>query len=158
MLAFDPGYGRLGYGVVDVSERQKPVMVACGIITTPAGLSAATRLFEIGTDVRALYERYKPTHMAVEELFFAKNVTTGLKVAEVRGVLLFMAGERGVGVIEVKPIEAKVALTGYGRADKRQMQEMVKVVYGLKDIPRPDDAADALAIAWCALHKVPKLG
>jgi crossover junction endodeoxyribonuclease RuvC len=153
MLAFDPGYGRLGYGVVDVMPGKTPSVVSCGVITTKAGLPATVRLHEIGGDVRALFEKYAPTHMAVEELFFAKNVTTGLKVAEVRGVLLFMAGERGVEVIEVKPIEAKVALTGYGKADKRQMQHMVKVVYGLADIPRPDDAADALAIAWCAVYK-----
>ncbi|MFA5947338.1 MAG: crossover junction endodeoxyribonuclease RuvC [Patescibacteria group bacterium] len=154
ILGFDPGYGRLGFGVIDVA-RGKASAVAFGVITTKAGEKHQERLLEIHNDAESLVKAHKPDLIAIEELFFAKNVTTGLKVAEVRGILLMLAAKYKVGVREIKPVEVKMALTGYGKADKRQMQDMVKAVFGLSKIPRPDDAADALAIAWAAQnHKL----
>lgn len=153
VIGFDPGYGRLGFGVIDV-VKNNPVYVACGVLTTPAGRPTGERLHEIARDVRSLFEKYQPQEMAIESLFFAKNTTTALQVAEVRGVLLLLAEEAGILVKDVKPVEVKLALTGYGKADKQQMQEMVKTVFRLKSIPKPDDAADALAIAWTGAGKL----
>jgi crossover junction endodeoxyribonuclease RuvC len=154
ILGFDPGYGRLGFGVVDAG-RGKATAVAFGVITTRAGEKQQDRLLEIKMDAESLIKKHKPEVMALESLFFSKNVTTGLKVAEVRGILLMLAAEHNLGVCEITPVQVKMALTGYGKADKRQMQEMTKAVFGLPKIPKPDDAADALAIAWAAQnHKL----
>lgn len=152
ILGFDPGYGRLGFGVIDVA-RGRATAVTFGVITTTPKQKTPDRLKEIAEDVEGLIKGYKPDVLAIEELFFAKNVTTGLKVAEVRGVLLLLGARYGLEIREVKPVEVKVTMTGYGKADKRQMQEMVKVVFGLSVIPKPDDAADALAIAWAVSVK-----
>ncbi len=152
ILGFDPGYGRLGFGVIDVS-RGKATAITFGVITTLSTRKHQGRLLEINNDAESLIKAHKPDLIAIEELFFAKSVTTALKVAEVRGVLLYLAAKHGIEVAEVKPVEVKMALTGYGKADKRQMQEMVKAVFGLSKIPKPDDAADALAIAWAAIGK-----
>jgi crossover junction endodeoxyribonuclease RuvC len=152
ILGFDPGYGRLGFGVID-AIKAKSTAVAFGVITTKAGTPSLDRLKEIATDVRALIKAHKPDAMGIEELFFGKNVTTAIKVAEVRGVLLLIAAENDLPVTELKPVEVKMALTGYGKADKKQMQQMVKTVFGLSSIPRPDDAADALAIAWAVMGR-----
>ena len=147
ILGIDPGYGRLGYAVIDVA-RGKPSAVAYGVITTEAKGKTADRLLEIAADVRGVLKKYSPEKMVIEELFFAKSTTTALKVAEVRGVMFLLAGEAGIPVVEVKPNAVKLAMTGYGKADKKQMMQMVKVVFDLKKIPKIDDAADALAIAW----------
>jgi crossover junction endodeoxyribonuclease RuvC len=152
ILGFDPGYGRLGFGVIDVGKG-KTSAVAFGVITTPSTMKHASRLLEIKNDAESLIKAHRPQVMAIEELFFVKNVTTALKVAEVRGVLLCLAAEHGLTVEEVKPVEVKMALTGYGKADKRQMQQMVKTVFGLPKVPQPDDAADALAIAFAVINK-----
>lgn len=153
VIGFDPGYGRLGFGVLDV-VKNSPVYVTCGVLTTPAGRPTGERLYEIARDVRMLFEKYRPQEMAIESLFFAKNTTTALQVAEVRGVLLLIAEETGILVKDVKPVEVKLALTGYGKADKKQMQQMVKTIFRLKSIPKPDDAADALGIAWTGAGKL----
>jgi crossover junction endodeoxyribonuclease RuvC len=153
ILGFDPGYGRLGFGIIDVTAG-KSVPVTFGVITTPASMPSKERLREIAVDVRALIATHKPDAVGIEELFFGKNVTTAMKVAEVRGVLLLIAAENDLPVTELKPVEVKMALTGYGKADKKQMQQMVKTVFGLKSVPKPDDAADALAIAWAASTRV----
>jgi len=163
ILGFDPGYGRLGFGVIDSpsfprrglgggdrSGVTKPTAVTFGVITTLSTRKHQDRLLEINNDAESLIKAHKPDLIAIEELFFVKSVTTALKVAEVRGILLYLAAKHGIDVVEVKPVEVKMALTGYGKADKRQMQEMVKAVFGLSKIPKPDDAADALAIAWAA--------
>ncbi len=147
ILGIDPGYGRLGYAVIDV-VRGKPQAVAYGVITTEAKGRTADRLLEIAADVRGVLKKHKPEKMVIEELFFAKSTTTALKVAEVRGVMFLLAGEAGIPVAEVKPNAVKLAMTGYGKADKKQMMQMVKVVFDLKKTPKIDDAADALAIAW----------
>lgn len=147
IIGIDPGYDRLGFGVIEGEKA-----LAFGIITTTRG-EMAGRLHEIAVDIRVLLDTHKPEVLVIEELFFAKNVTTALKVAEVRGVVMMLAAEREIRVIEVKPVEVKMALTGYGKADKKQMQDMTKVVFKLKSIPKPDDAADALAIAWAGMNR-----
>lgn len=153
IIGFDPGYGRLGFGVLDV-VKNNPVYVGCGVLTTPAGVEPSLRLLEIVLDVRVLLEKYQPQEVAIESLFFGKSSTTALRVAEVRGVLLYLAAERGMPVVEVKPVEVKMALTGYGKAKKPEMQQMITRVLGLKTVPEPDDAADALAIAWTSATKM----
>lgn len=147
ILGIDPGYGRLGFGVIEGE-----CALAYGIISTPKG-RIEDRLREIAVDLRALFAKYQPELLVIEDLFFSKNVTTALKVAQVRGVVMMLAVEAGMAVVEVKPNEVKMAITGYGKADKRQIQEMVKIVFKLKAIPQPDDAADALAIAWTGAQR-----
>jgi len=152
ILGLDPGYGRLGFGIIEASRGQA-VAVAFGVITTDSKTAQAERLREIAVDVRAIIKKYQPALVSIEEIFFVQSTTTALKVAEVRGVLMLLAAEAHVPIIQVKPMEVKMALTGYGKADKRQMQNMVKTVFGLSSIPKPDDAADALAIAWAAIGR-----
>lgn len=152
VLGIDPGYGRLGYAVIEVT-RSKPKSVTYGVITTSPRISAPERLREIACDIRSIIAKYRPEKLVIEELFFAKSTTTALKVAEVRGVVLSLAAEAEMAIVEVKPNEVKLALTGYGKADKRQIQHMVRVVFDLKIVPKIDDAADALAIAWTGAHK-----
>jgi crossover junction endodeoxyribonuclease RuvC len=147
ILGIDPGYGRLGYAVIEV-VKGKSKALTYGVITTEKGMKTPDRLLEIAADVRGIMKKYSPEKMVIEDLFFSKSVTTALKVAEVRGVMFLIAAESNLDVVEVKPNAAKLALTGYGKADKRQMQDMVKVVFDLKKAPKIDDAADALAIAW----------
>jgi crossover junction endodeoxyribonuclease RuvC len=148
IFGLDPGYGRLGYGVIEEKKA-----IGFGVITTPKEGTTGERLAEIARDVRSLLTKYQPNRIVIEELFFAKSVTTALKVAEVRGVLLLLAEEFGAQVVEVKPNEVKLALTGYGKADKKQMIDMVRTVFALKTSPKIDDAADALAIAWTGSGK-----
>ena len=147
IIGIVPGYGRLGYAIIDV-VKGNPKAVTYGVITTEKNTKTPDRLLEIAADVRGVIKKYQPEKMVIEELFFAKSTTTALKVAEVRGVMFLIAAEAGMTVVEVKPNAVKLALTGYGKADKRQMQDMVKVVFDLKKAPKIDDAADALAIAW----------
>lgn len=147
VMGIDPGYGRMGFAVIEGDKAIKH-----GVITTEPG-EMGDRLAEIADDLRVLFKQFQPKLLAIEELFFAKSVTTAMHVAEVRGVVLLLAAEAHIPVVEVKPNEVKLALTGYGRADKRQMQEMVKTVFHLKAVPRPDDAADAIAIAWAGAGK-----
>jgi len=148
ILGLDPGYGRLGFGVLDRNERGELVYGTCGVITTPSEASMPERLYEIAQDLRALIAKHQPELIALEELFFGQNTTTGLKVAEVRGVIQLLAAEAGVPCVEVKPVEVKMAVTGQGNADKRQMQKMITMLLRLDTIPSPDDAADALGVAW----------
>ncbi len=156
VLGIDPGYGRCGYGVIvrddDASNgwRHK----ASGVITTVAETDFPDRLLEIANDLATIIDSHRPRMLVIEQLFFAKNTTTALQVAQVRGVIMLQARRAGLEVVEVMPNEVKQALTGYGAADKHQMQEMVKSVFGLAQIPQPDDAADALAIAWTGATRV----
>ncbi len=154
IIGFDPGYGRLGFGIIDVSARFEPTLVRCGVITTKKEVAQEGRLQEIATDVRAIIEKERPDIVMLEDLFFAKSVTTALKVAEVRGVLQLIAAEFGISVFHVKPIEVKMALTGYGKADKKQMQDMVALTLKLPHPPSPDDAADAVAIALAGMGRM----
>lgn len=153
VLGIDPGYGRCGFGVIELQGRDWKC-VNHGVITTDAGLDFETRLLEIGRDIEGLLETFKPQALALEELFFAKSTTTALQVAEVRGVIQFLAAQKGVKVVGVKPNEVKVAVTGYGKADKHQVQEMMKTIFDLNQIPKPDDAADALAVAYTGAQKL----
>lgn len=151
VLGIDPGTAITGYGLV--TERGgSTVAVAHGVITTPSDLPLPDRLVLLHRALRALIDQYRPDHAAVEELFFNKNVRTALAVGHARGVIMLTLAQAGVRIFEYTPLEVKQAVTGSGRADKRQMQQMVTLLLGLDHIPKPDDAADALAIGVCHLH------
>lgn len=150
IIGIDPGTGRLGFGVIDI-EGSKVSMVDAGVITTSSTDTNEKRLKDIYDDLNSIIDETKPTIMSVEKLFFAKNVTTAMTVSQARGVVLLLAEHYKLEVREYTPLQIKHAITGYGRADKRQVQEMVKILLGLKSIPQPDDCADALAAAlMCA--------
>lgn len=152
-LGFDPGTARLGYGVI--ASDPDPRAIDYGIIATDAKLPMAQRLVEIHEAVTELIQVFRPDAVAVERLFFAQNVTTAMTVGQARGVVLLAAAQRGLPVAEYAPSEVKQAVVGYGKADKRQIQEMVRIMLGLDSVPRPDDAADALAIAICHVQVAP---
>lgn len=149
IVGFDPGLATLGYGVIDIDSKGRPEMVDYGIISTPKDENLAVRLCMLEKGVKQVIDTYKPNEIAVEELFFAKNVKTAIAVAHARGVLILTANKECGKIFEYTPLQIKQALTGYGRADKNQIQQMVKTFLKLKAIPRPDDAADALAVALC---------
>lgn len=146
VIGLDPGTARLGWGVIDVTDGAEQA-VAYGCIETAKTLEAAGRLLRIHLELRELLAELKPDAAVVEKLFFAKNQTTAMAVAEARGVLLLALGERELPYAEVAPRQVKLSLTGDGTADKKQMQLMVTRLLGLDEIPRPDDAADGLALA-----------
>ncbi len=146
IVGFDPGLATLGYGVISVNQG-KPTMLDYGAVLTPKDENLAVRLAMIEEGVKQIIAKYKPDEIALEELFFAKNVTTAINVAHARGVILLTAVKECGKIYEYTPLQIKQALTGYGRADKHQVQEMVKMMLRLKKIPKPDDAADALAVA-----------
>ena len=148
ILGIDPGFAIVGFGVVEsAGGRQK--LVSCGAVTTPAGEPLPRRLVRIEDDLAQLFDTFHPQAMAVEELFFNNNVTTGIGVAQARGVILAAAERAGVPIFEYSPSQVKQAVAGYGKAEKKQVMEMTKRLLGLKAVPKPDDAADALAIALC---------
>ncbi len=149
ILGFDPGLATLGYGVIKKEERKKAEMIDYGIISTPKEENLAVRLCLLEKGIKQVIDTFRPDEIAVEELFFAKNVKTGIAVAHARGVLLLTVNKECGRLFEYTPLQIKQALTGYGRADKNQIQQMVKTFLNLKSIPRPDDAADALAVALC---------
>jgi crossover junction endodeoxyribonuclease RuvC len=151
VLGIDPGTAITGYGVVE-EVNGEPKSLAFGAVRTPAGEPLPTRLQMIYRGVKALAMEWKPAAAAVEELFFSSNVRTAMSVGQARGVALLALADAGLEVAEYTPLTVKQAVTGYGSADKAQMQEMVRLLLGLADIPRPDDAADALAVAICHLH------
>ncbi|MBR7081843.1 MAG: crossover junction endodeoxyribonuclease RuvC [Oscillospiraceae bacterium] len=148
ILGIDPGIATVGFGVIETDGcRQR--FIRCGAITTPAHVSLSARLFQIYNDLTELIKMFKPDAVAVEELFFNTNITTGISVAHGRGVILLAGEMSGVPMFEYTPLQVKQAITGYGRADKRQMMEMVRRLLNLKEAAKPDDASDALAIAIC---------
>lgn len=151
ILGIDPGYAIVGYGAIDYNASQFKI-VDYGAITTPAGLDCAIRLDMIYGALSSLIDRIKPDAMAIEELFFNTNRTTAIMVAEARGVILLAGKRKGIELYEYTPKQVKQAVVGYGQAEKRQVQEMVKIMLKLKSIPKPDDTADALAIAICHAH------
>ena len=151
VLGVDPGTATTGYGVVEETAEGLRAL-AYGVITTPAGKPLPQRLRTIHRELSRLAHTWQPDAAAVEELYFSVNVRTAMSVGQARGVVLLALAEAGIPVVEYSPLAVKQALTGYGRADKRQMQEMVRMLLGLPEIPRPDDAADALAVAVCHLH------
>jgi len=148
ILGLDPGTATTGWGVIEDSS-QGLKLVAFGCIETSQKKVTVRRLKEIAADLEQIIKRYRPDEVAVEELFFFKNLKTAINVAQARGVLLLIAARCQTKIYEYTPLQVKQALTGYGRASKSQVQTMVKNVLGIKKIPRPDDAADALAIALC---------
>jgi crossover junction endodeoxyribonuclease RuvC len=151
VLGIDPGTATTGYGVVEeVKGELKPL--AFGVIRTPADQPLPVRLQLIYRAVRELAAAWKPTAAAVEELFFSSNVRTAMSVGQARGVALLALADGDLTVAEYTPLVVKQAVTGYGNADKAQVQEMVRLLLGLAEVPRPDDAADALAVAICHLH------
>lgn len=146
ILGIDPGYGRIGWGVIEGKQDQWR-HVAHGCIETTKGHTFVERLFEIQEDVQSVIQKYQPVHCGVEELFFAKNVTTAVKVGQARGVILLTVHNAGLTLDEVTPLQVKQSLTGYGRATKSQIQMMISMQLGLKKQRFQDDAADALAVA-----------
>ena len=148
ILGIDPGYGITGFGLIE-AERGQSRLISCGAITTPAGMDFSARLEIIYEDMRSLLEQAKPDAVAIEELFFGQNVTTGIGVAQSRGVILLAIRQAGLEVFSYKPAQVKQSLVGYGNATKHQMQDMTKRLLHLSAMPKPDDAADAIAIALC---------
>ena len=148
ILGIDPGYGITGFGLIE-GERGQFRLLRCGAITTPAGADFSARLEMIYEDMRQLLDVCKPDCVAIEELFFGQNVTTGIGVAQSRGVILLAIRQAGLEVTSYKPMQVKQAVVGYGNATKRQVQDMTKRLLHLQAMPKPDDAADAIAIALC---------
>ena len=146
IIGIDPGTGILGFGVIDFIKG-KVSLVDAGVIRTPVKEDAAVRLETIYDELSQIIKETKPDHISVEKLFFAQNVTTAMTVSQARGVVLLCAQQSKLEIYEYTPLQIKQAMTGYGRADKNQIQEMVRVILGLKVTPKPDDAADALAAA-----------
>jgi crossover junction endodeoxyribonuclease RuvC len=156
ILGLDPGIATTGFGVIS-EDRGQIKLVDCGYIATQAGEELADRLLVVARSLEKVIRRYRPDMVAVEKLFFAKNRTTAIAVAQARGVILTVAAKHHLPLREYTPLQVKQSLTGYGRADKQQMQRMVKALLKLDQIPRPDDAADALAIAICAAGATPRV-
>ena len=148
ILGIDPGFATFGFGLVE-ADRGQAHMITFGAITTPAGLPLSRRLYQIGTDTEDLIGQLKPDVISIEELVYNTNITTGIAEAHGRGVLLYAAEKCGIPLYEYTPSQVKLAVTGYGKAEKRQVMDMTRRLLKLQKIPRPDDAADALALALC---------
>jgi len=151
ILGIDPGTAITGYGLV-CEEDGVLTLVDCGVITTPSGQPLPERLQAIYSGLSSVIREHRPAAAAVEELFFSRNVRTALSVGHARGVTLLALADAGLPIYEYKPLEIKQAIAGYGGADKRQVQEMVRMLLDLRDVPQPDDAADAVAVAICHIH------
>ena len=151
ILGIDPGFAIVGWGVIDYDGSRFKV-VGYGSIQTPAGMPLEKRLMAIYSELSAIIDKFSPDAMAVEELFFNTNIKTGIKVAQARGVILLCAEQKEIEFFEYTPLQVKQAVTGYGRAEKKQVITMVTMVLGLASPPKPDDTADALAIAVCHAH------
>ncbi len=149
ILGLDPGLGTMGYGVIEKDGRGNCVALDYGVVKTPSDENLAVRLCMLEEGVCRIFDRFHPQEAAMEELFFSKNITTGIAVAHARGVILMTCCKRCGRIYEYTPNQIKQALTGYGRADKGQMQRVVSAHLRLDAIPRPDDAADALGVALC---------
>lgn len=151
ILGIDPGLAIVGWGVIEYRNTRFRT-IAYGSIQTPAGTRTEERLKQIFDGMNELIEKYHPEAVAVEELFFNTNITTGIRVAEARGIILLAAENAGIPIQEYTPLQVKQSVVGYGRAEKKQVISMVTMLLGLKDPPKPDDTADALAIAICHAH------
>lgn len=148
ILGIDPGIATIGFGLLE-AERGQVKMITYGAVTTPAGLPLSRRLYQISLDMEELIGQLKPDVISIEELFFNTNITTGIAVAHGRGVILCAAEKCGIPLFEYTPSQVKLAITGYGKAEKRQVMDMTRRLLHLKAVPRPDDAADALGLALC---------
>jgi crossover junction endodeoxyribonuclease RuvC len=151
ILGIDPGIATVGFGVID-ADRGKQKYVTCGIISTPAHTALSSRLDQIYTDLAELFDSLRPDAISIEELFFNTNITTGIAVAHGRGVILLAAYRHKIPVYEYTPLQVKQAVVGYGRAEKKQVIDMVRRILSMPSPPKPDDAADALAMAICCAH------
>ena len=149
ILGIDPGLATLGYGIIEKDERGNCRAIDCGVITTPKQESLPVRLAQLEEGLQKILDKYKPEEIAMEELFFSKNITTGIAVAHARGVALLTCVKACGKLYEYTPMQIKQAITGYGNADKKQMQSVVASLLKLKSVPKPDDAADALGVALC---------
>jgi crossover junction endodeoxyribonuclease RuvC len=154
VIGIDPGTAITGYGLVRESEDGSLKAVEYGVIQTPANSPMPERLLLLHEKLNEILTRHQPDSSAVEMLFFQRNVKTAITVGQGRGVILLALAQAGVPIAEYTPLEIKQAITGYGKADKRQVQDMVRTLLGLEETPKPDDAADALAVAICHLHSV----
>ncbi len=152
ILGLDPGLATMGYGVIEKQKNDNNVALDYGVVLTPKNESLPVRLAMLEEGVNKILNKYKPDEIAVEELFFVKNITTGIPVAHARGVMLLTCIKYCGKLYEYTPNQIKMSLTGYGRADKQQIQQVVTSLLHLSKIPRPDDAADALAVALCHAH------
>ena len=148
IIGIDPGIATIGFGIVTY-QNSRFVLEKCGVITTPAHTSLASRLSRIYTDLTELLQMFPADAVSIEELFFTNNITTGIPVAHGRGVILLACEHAGIPIFEYTPMQVKQSVTGYGRAEKRQVMEMVRRICSLSAVPRPDDAADAVALAIC---------
>ena len=146
ILGVDPGIGRTGWGIIDI-ENSKLKIVDCGCVETRAGTNVENRLLTISLEIESLIKEYKPDVLSIEELFFSTNAKTAFIVGQARGVVLLLAAKNKLEVSIYTPLQVKMALTGYGRADKNQIAQMVKVILKLEKIPKIDDTSDALAVA-----------
>lgn len=151
IMGIDPGYGTIGYGFVKY-DQYKFIPIQYGAITTGPGMPMPLRLCEIYDDLNTLLDTFHPEAVAVEELFFNTNITTGIQVAQARGVILLALAQKGLQPASYTPSQVKQSVVGYGKAEKKQVMEMTRVMLGLSKVPRPDDAADALALAICHGH------
>lgn len=152
VIGIDPGTAITGYGLVSEEEDGSLKLVDYGVVVTSAEMPMSARLLELHRQLKTIVLLHRPAEAAVEKLFFARNVTTAISVGQARGVALLALAEEGMDVLEYTPLEVKQAVVGYGGAEKAQVQQMVSVLLGLKEIPSPDDAADALAVAICHVH------
>ncbi|MFH1367454.1 MAG: crossover junction endodeoxyribonuclease RuvC [Patescibacteria group bacterium] len=151
ILGIDPGLARTGYAIL-TTEKNEFTNIVFGCIVTPKNTALEKRLGTIHNNLEKIIKKYKPEKVAIEQLFWGKNVKTALLVGQARGVICLAAAKNKLPVYEFTPLQVKQVLTGYGQADKNQVQQMLKAIFSLKKIPRPDDAADALAIAYCCLQ------
>ena len=152
VIGIDPGTALTGYGIVEENSNGDLIALGFGVIETSKNTASHSRLLTIYTELEDVLSLYRPESSAVERLFFQKNTKTALAVGQARGVILLSLAKAGIEISEYNPVEIKQAITGYGQASKKQMQEMVKILLRLDSIPQPDDAADALAIAICHIH------
>ena len=148
ILGIDPGIATIGFAVLS-ADKIDYKLINCGVIETPAHMKLSVRLAQIYSDLNQLIEHYRPDCVSIEELFFNTNLTTGISVAHGRGVILLACRQAGLEIFEYTPLQVKQAVAGYGRAEKHQVMEMVKRLCKLKSVPRPDDAADAVALTLC---------
>ncbi len=151
IIGIDPGLETTGFAIIELDKQKKPHILDCGVLLTDKKQAFEDRLLEIATETADLIKEYKPNLMAIEKLVFVKNVSSGILVSHARGVVLAEGARAGVQILELQPTEIKMRVTGYGRAPKIQVQTMVQKIFNLAQIPKPDDAADALAIAYSAI-------
>jgi len=156
ILGIDPGLARVGYGLINKQGKNIKI-IDSGLITTPASLSISERLILINRGLKKILKKHKPDFVAIEKLFFFKNAKTALSVGQAWGVISFTVKTAGCSIIELTPLQIKQSVTGYGQATKSQVEKMLKLIVGIKSLPKSDDTVDALACAFCAFHYIKPL-